>query len=270
MRSISRAQHAKPALSSSRTLLGTGLTAVLLPLCLATPAFADGTTAQAAGSTVKAATAMRISAPAAPVASGGQRISVRLLADGRFVPGAVVEVQKRTSAGWAPSARARTDAAGHAVVRVPVTSTTAVRAVYAGSTSQAAGSTPARTVTIRQAAALRRAPASFRAAALRIANQQAGKPYRWGAAGPGSFDCSGLVRYAFSKVGRSLPHSSSALRATTKRISKTAAQPGDLIFIPGHVGIYAGNGKMVDSPRAGRSVSLRRIYTSSYTVGRVV
>ena len=268
MRSIHRAQHASSS-SSTRTLLGTGLTALLLPLCLATPALAEGTAQAAAGSTAKAATTMRISAPSAPVAAGRQRIGVRLLEHGRLAPNAVVEVQKRTAAGWAPSARVRTDAAGHAVVRLSFTSTTAVRAVFPGSAKQAPSATPARTVTVRKAA-LRRAPSSFRAAALQVARAQAGKPYRWGAAGPGSFDCSGLVRFAFSKVGRSLPHSSSALRATTKRISKAAAQPGDLIFIPGHVGIYAGGGKMVDAPRAGKNVSLRRIYTGNYTVGRVV
>ena len=55
----------------------------------------------------------------------------------------------------------------------------------------------------------------------------------------------------------------------TRPVSKSAAQPGDLIFTPGHVGIYAGNGKMWDAPRSGKTVSLRSIWTSNYTIGRV-
>jgi cell wall-associated NlpC family hydrolase len=265
-------------LHPSRSALGAGLTAALLPLCLATPAL-TGTAAAApvtAGPVSTAsATALRISTPTAPVAAGSQRIGVRLLADGRFVPDATVVLQRRSGSTWVPAATLRTDHAGHAVTRLPVTGTTAVRAVYAGSATAPAGSSRTATVHVRRAslkAGAKAAPAakSFRVRALQVAARQAGKPYRYGSAGPSSFDCSGLVNYAFRAVGKRLPRTSGALRAATRPVSKAAAQPGDLIFTPGHVGIYAGGGKMVDAPSAGRRVSLRRIYTSRYTVGRVV
>lgn len=278
----------------TRTSLGTGLTAALLPLALSAPGFTG--TAVAAPSTTGAtsSTAMRISTPTGAVAPGEQRIGVRLLAGDRFVPDATVVVERRQGGAWVPAATLRTDRVGHAISWLPLTGTTEVRAVFAGSGTQPAGQTRTATVAVRQpAAALKAAkpvaakavkavaakpvkavkPAavsSFRARAVQVAAAQAGKPYRYGSAGPSSFDCSGLVNYAFRAVGKKLPRTSGALRASTRPVSKAAAQPGDLIFTPGHVGIYAGGGKMVDAPSAGRKVSLRRIYTSRYTVGRVV
>jgi cell wall-associated NlpC family hydrolase len=110
---------------------------------------------------------------------------------------------------------------------------------------------------------------------VQIAAQQAGKPYRYGSAGPSSFDCSGLINYAFAKAGKRLPRTSAALAQTARPVSKAAAKPGDLIFMRSggrvsHAGIYAGNGMMVDAPSSGGRVSTRRIWTSNYTVGRVV
>ena len=75
------------------------------------------------------------------------------------------------------------------------------------------------------------APASSAAAvAVQVALEQVGKPYDWAGAGPNSFDCSGLVMYAWAHAGVSLPHYSVAQYEDTTRISASQLQPGDLVF----------------------------------------
>ncbi|MBW3589913.1 MAG: C40 family peptidase [Actinobacteria bacterium] len=107
-------------------------------------------------------------------------------------------------------------------------------------------------------------PLSGRAGiAVETAYAQLGKPYRWGASGPDSFDCSGLTMYSWRRAGVSLPHSSRAQYSATKRVAREDLQPGDLVFFGSpihHVGIYAGDGKMIHSPETGKNV---RIWTIS-------
>ena len=109
----------------------------------------------------------------------------------------------------------------------------------------------------------------FGAAVLAIAARYAGIAYRYGGTTPAGFDCSGFTRYVFAQVGIDLPRTSDGQRAATTRISRSAAVAGDLVFMPGHVGIYAGNGMMWDSPRSGEVIALRPVYSSSATYGRV-
>ena len=75
-----------------------------------------------------------------------------------------------------------------------------------------------------------------------------GCPYKWGAAGPNAFDCSGLVQWCYAKAGKSLPHSSGALASCGTRVSISSAKPGDILWKPGHVGIYIGGGKYIHAP----------------------
>lgn len=84
----------------------------------------------------------------------------------------------------------------------------------------------------------------------------AGDPYVYGAAGPSTFDCSGLVQYVLLQLGvKNVPRTSETQWAWVKRISKSQLQPGDLVFAqfpgdnasPGHVGIYTGNGNVISA-----------------------
>ena len=116
-------------------------------------------------------------------------------------------------------------------------------------------------------------PAAGASAAVAKAKEQIGKPYEWGAAGPDSFDCSGLTSYAWRAGGRSLPHSSRAQYSATTRVPVESVAPGDLLFYGNpihHVGIYVGNGQMVEASETGTPVRYASIYRKDMVgVGRV-
>ncbi len=108
---------------------------------------------------------------------------------------------------------------------------------------------------------------SVGAVALRAALTRLGDPYVWGAAGPSSFDCSGLVMWAFAQEGISLPHYTGSLWNLGEHVSENDLQPGDLVFFfedESHVGIYIGNGLMVDAPSVGQDVIVQPISQDPY------
>lgn len=93
--------------------------------------------------------------------------------------------------------------------------------------------------------------------AVQAALTRIGSPYSWGASGPGSFDCSGLVMWAFGQAGVNLPHSSQALAQGGQAVSMDQMQPGDLVTYysdASHVGIYIGDGMMVHASTYGTPV----------------
>jgi cell wall-associated NlpC family hydrolase len=96
--------------------------------------------------------------------------------------------------------------------------------------------------------------------ALQFAYKQVGKPYQYGATGPGSWDCSGLTQAAWAAAGVSLPRTTYEQWSwgANRRVSLSKLQPGDLLFHPGlgHVGIYAGGGKVVHAPQTGDVVKV--------------
>jgi cell wall-associated NlpC family hydrolase len=107
--------------------------------------------------------------------------------------------------------------------------------------------------------------------ALRAALTQRGKPYVWGAAGPDSFDCSGLIMWAFAQEGISLPHYTGSQWNSGMHVSRANLEPGDLVFFfadISHVGLYIGNGLMVDAPSTGQVVQVQAVYWDSF-VGAV-
>ena len=118
------------------------------------------------------------------------------------------------------------------------------------------------------------APPSSFSGAVGVAMSELGKPYVWAAAGPDSFDCSGLVVYSFGAVGKSLPHSTYALYSMGAPVSRDQLEPGDLVFFDGlgHVGIYIGGGQFVHAPHTGDVVKVSNLdegwYASSYVGAR--
>jgi cell wall-associated NlpC family hydrolase len=106
---------------------------------------------------------------------------------------------------------------------------------------------------------LAQAPSAAAEKAVRFALAQVGKPYSWGAAGPSSYDCSGLTMAAWGQAGVSLPHSAAEQYNYGTHVPISALLPGDLIFFYqpiGHVTIYIGNGMMVSAPTEGEDVSV--------------
>ncbi len=98
--------------------------------------------------------------------------------------------------------------------------------------------------------------------AVWYAEKKLGRPYRWGAEGPNSFDCSGLTKWAYKQVGISLPHYSREQINCGKRVSKSNLQPGDLVFFGSpihHVGMYVGGGDFIEAPYSGANVRISRL-----------
>lgn len=107
--------------------------------------------------------------------------------------------------------------------------------------------------------------------ALRAAAEKLGKAYRWGAAGPSSFDCSGLTSFAFREAGITLPRSSSQQARIGRPVGFAELQPGDLVFFyspVSHVGIYAGDGKMIHAPQTGDVVRYQDVNTRTFSGAR--
>jgi len=103
------------------------------------------------------------------------------------------------------------------------------------------------------------APNAAAQIAVDTALAQLGKPYVWGGAGPNSYDCSGLVQFAYAAAGVSLPHSSSMQSRLGTPVSIADLQPGDLVFFyspVSHVGMYIGNGQMVHASTSGQPVKV--------------
>ena len=122
------------------------------------------------------------------------------------------------------------------------------------------------------------APSAHRVgSAMSIAVHQKGDPYRYGAAGPGAFDCSGLTYYAFRKAGfKHIPRTSSAQAHFAKHIKRSNMRRGDLIFFYDgggvyHVGVYAGFSHghrwVLHAPYSGTRVRTDKLWTDKWFPG---
>lgn len=94
-----------------------------------------------------------------------------------------------------------------------------------------------------------------------------GTPYRWGATGPTSFDCSGFTQWVYRQNGISIPRTSGAQKAAGKVISLSQLEPGDIVWRSGHVGIYIGGGKYVHAPHTGDVVKVSSMSSGKFTCG---
>jgi cell wall-associated NlpC family hydrolase len=111
------------------------------------------------------------------------------------------------------------------------------------------------------------APSAGAAAAVAYAKAQLGKPYRYAAAGPDEFDCSGLTMMAWAQAGVSMPHYSAAQGAMFPRVRDDELSPGDLVvYYPDehHVAIYVGDGMTIAATQTGDFVKLQPVFRSGF------
>jgi cell wall-associated NlpC family hydrolase len=97
---------------------------------------------------------------------------------------------------------------------------------------------------------------------------QVGNSYVYGAAGPSAFDCSGLTMMAWAQAGVGLPHSSGAQMGSGTPVSQSELQPGDLVFYyspVSHVGMYIGNGQIVNALNPGAGVAISGVNDMPYS-----
>jgi cell wall-associated NlpC family hydrolase len=102
--------------------------------------------------------------------------------------------------------------------------------------------------------------------AVAFAYAQLGKPYVWGAVGPDSYDCSGLVETAWAWAGVAIPRDTYEQVAALPAVPLSDLQPGDLVFFDGdgHVAMYVGGGMLIDAPQPGQNVELISLSSSWY------
>ncbi|PFG32410.1 cell wall-associated NlpC family hydrolase [Sanguibacter antarcticus] len=148
------------------------------------------------------------------------------------------------------------------VQSAPAASRTAERAPTATVTSEAAAPTEA-------AAEVSIPAAASGSAIIEAASRYVGVPYVWGGTTPTGFDCSGFTSYVYAQVGITIPRTSGEQQAAGTVVSRDQAQPGDLIFSPGHIGIYAGGNTMIDAPKPGKTIQFREIWQSNPTFVRM-
>lgn len=110
----------------------------------------------------------------------------------------------------------------------------------------------------------------IRAQIVDIAFRYVGTPYVLGGSTPAAFDCSGFTQYVFAQVGINLPRSSGAQRGAGQIVSAAEAKPGDLVWAPGHVGIYLGGNQHIAARNPSKPLQAGPIYMSNPTFIRVV
>jgi cell wall-associated NlpC family hydrolase len=186
-----------------------------------------------------------------------------------------VTLEKQRQDGLKAESEARAAAAAQAAAQT--------RAAQAAAQRQAAAAAAAEARRLRQIAnnqpvapAPRPGPVSGApvpsrggvSAVIAFARAQIGDPYAWGAAGPGTWDCSGLTMMAWAQAGVYLSHYTGAQWAETRRVPLSDLQPGDLVFYGSsgpdshHVGLFIGNGMMIEAPHTGASVTTSSIWRS--------
>jgi cell wall-associated NlpC family hydrolase len=177
-----------------------------------------------------------------------------------------VQLQASTGNGWAKASSGRTFSNGKIHFSIHPTRSTYYRLVFPGQgikSASASGRVIVRVITDKGREV------------VKTAASLAGRPYRYGAAGPSAFDCSGYTQYVLKKHGKTLPHSATAQARYGKSVGRGSMKPGDLLFFGGggrysHVAIYAGGGQMWDASTSGKPVAKKKIWSNTYTVRRLV
>lgn len=156
------------------------------------------------------------------------------------------------------------------VRRAPAASRTAERVAVAERSDTTAAPAAADAEAEAPTAAAVEIPASaVGSSIIDIASRYVGVPYVSGGSTPDGFDCSGFTAYVFAQAGVTLPRTSGAQGQAGTVVSRDQAQPGDLIWTPGHIAIYAGGNTQIDAPRPGKTIQFREIWQSNPTFVRV-
>ena len=170
----------------------------------------------------------------------------------------------------AAAAAALLPAAGATPVAPPAAVTAPAVAANTTTATSPTVSTPVTLAAASTPIAPTRAPS---VAAMDIAMGKIGAPYRYGAAGPNAFDCSGLVNWAYKQAGVSLPRTSRAMSRVGTPVSRDDLQPGDLVFFyrpVSHVAIYIGDGKVVHASTRKSPVKVSDLNDRTFTSARRV
>jgi len=265
---VRRASLTAVAAATALTLvLPTGATAA--PSTTATTVTANVTTVAAPAaalttttSTVKPNLTVKRSDPRQVKGETRVKLTIRAGLKGKAVAGKVrIDINgkhvttKKLTKGKASYRLAKSLRLGKKKIKVSFLPAASTTKTSAGTVRPLAGT--ARTVRVRvisQSKALRD-----------VALKYVGVRYRYGGTSPSTgFDCAGFVRYVYKKAGvADLPRSSSSQRYVGKVVSRKRAKVGDIIWTPGHVGIYLGGSKQIDAPRPGKTIQVRKIWQSN-------
>jgi cell wall-associated NlpC family hydrolase len=268
-----------PQHSSSRRRrlsVGTGTAALSLGLCLCAGQLISTPAASAAAPVLTAAQAsakvnliVGTNVSAGTINKGQQvRVTARYFNSktGKAVTYGWVRLQAYRGGKWVTQSAASVNKAGTVNQYMRPASSVSLRAVYLANAGYNQHTGKSVRVTVRSGVGAR---------ILAEAASHTGALYKFAAAGPSRFDCSGFTMYVYKKAaGKSLPHKANDQQRYGTAVSKGSAQIGDLIvFRSGsygyHAGIYAGNGYMYDSPHTGARVGKHKMYGSNYVVRRI-
>ena len=217
---------------------------------------------------------MTSTAPGTPVRRRPARSYATRAATVATVSAAATLLAVFPPAGAAPTAPATAPAAAPAAVPAVTTGATPGGLAAAAALPSPVAPVVAAPVEPVAAQTVTASPAGATAAsAVQHALGKLGAPYRWGGNGPSSFDCSGLVNWAYDQVGVDLPRTSRALSRTGTPVDRANLRPGDLVFFyspVSHVGIYIGNGQMVHASTSGKPVVVADVDGRPYHSARRV
>jgi peptidoglycan DL-endopeptidase CwlO len=256
-----------------RVSVGAATTALSLGLCLCAGQLV-ATPAQASTTTTTAATAARprFSGPTASpttVAWGAKVTVTATLIDPRTskaVHTGVVRLQALRGGAWRTWSTKRLPANGTVAFSAEPHMTGYFRTQFTGAPGLLWAASRSVRVVVK----------SSGTRVVNEAKRHVGAPYRYGAAGPYSFDCSGFTMYVFRKAaGKKLPHQANAQQRYGRAVSRSAKRAGDLIIFRSgsygyHAAIYAGGGYMYDAPHSGATVGRHKIWSNNYVVRRLV
>ncbi|MFG1608175.1 C40 family peptidase [Actinoplanes sp. NPDC049265] len=262
--------------SSRRRKFGTGGIALSLGLCLCAGQLVAAQPAVAA--TTSVVTAAQAARPKAKVAQSASAKSVKWgsavkitakvtnSATGKKVTTGRVRLQAYSGGKWRTWTTKSLGKSGAYAFSFKPTGLGRYRTVFLGSSGVGAGTSGTSLVKVTNSGAKVLAEAARHRGAL----------YLYGAAGPKRFDCSGFTMYIYRKTtGRKLPHKANSQQKYGRAIRKGSKQVGDLIIYRSgsygyHAAVYAGNGRIWDSPHSGARVSKRKMFGGNYVVRRLV